>query len=213
MSEFSSETEVTYEDIQMPSVDVTEYENKIAELTGKVKELEEQLTTRELCKRCGRELGTEPIKVSDDALEEYFKCMLGQKPFEKTFRLFGGKLLLTFRELSGASIVESNKRAEAAKSADEFADTLEMYLITGMLTKVELYDDTTMITSTIYEMTDEQLVANTKNPKQAYDKLVETVGQMHIAVIRKACTVFEYLITALIEKSQDENFYVDAGLL
>lgn len=213
MSEFSSETEVTYEDIQMPSVDITEYENKIAELTDKVKELEGQLATRELCKRCGRELGTEPIKVSDDALEEYFKCMLGQKPFEKTFRLFGGKLLLTFRELSGASIVESNKRAEAAKSADEFADTLEMYLITGMLTKVELYDDTTMTTSTIYEMTDEQLVANTKNPKQAYDKLVETVGQMHIAIIRKACTVFEYLITALIEKSQDENFYVGAGLL
>lgn len=213
MSEFSSETEVIYEDIQVPSVDVTEYENKISELTNKVKELEGQLAARELCKRCGRELGTEPIKVSDDALEEYFKCMLGQKPFEKTFRLFGGKLLLTFRELSGASIVESNKRAEAAKSVDEFADTLEMYLITGMLTKVELYDDTTMITSTIYEMTDEQLVANTKNPKQAYDKLVETVGQMHIAVIRKACTVFEYLITALIEKSQDENFYVDAGLL
>lgn len=213
MSEFSSETEVTYEDIQMPSVNVTEYENKISELTDKVKELEGQLATRELCKRCGRELGTEPIKVSDDALEEYFKCMLGQKPFEKTFRLFGGKLLLTFRELSGASIVESNKRAEAAKSADEFADTLEMYLITGMLTKVELYDDTTMITSTIYEMTDEQLIANTKNPKQAYDKLVETVGQMHIAIIRKACTVFEYLITALIEKSQDENFYADAGLL
>ena len=213
MSEFSSETEVTYEDIQMTSVDVTEYENKIAELTGKVKELEERLATRELCKRCGRELGTEPIKVSDEALEEYFKCMLGQKPFEKTFRLFGGKLLLTFRELSGASIIESNKRAETAKSADEFADTLEMYLITGMLTKVELYDDATMITSTIYAMTDEQLVANTKNPKQAYDKLVETVGQMHIAVIRKACTVFEYLITALIEKSQDENFYVDAGLL
>lgn len=213
MSEFSSETEVTYEDIQMPSVDITEYENKIAELTGKVKELEERLATRELCKRCGRELGTEPIKVSDDALEEYFKCMLGQKPFEKTFRLFGGKLLLTFRELSGASIVESNKRAEAAKSVDEFADTLEMYLITGMLTKVEVYDETTMITSTIYEMTDEQLIANTKNPKQAYDTLVETVGQMHIAVIRKACTVFEYLITALIEKSQDENFYADAGLL
>ena len=213
MSEFGNDTEVVCEDVQTSSVDITGYENKIAELTNKVKDLEEQLAARELCKRCGRELGTEPIKVSDDVLEEYFKCMLGQKPFEKTFRLFGGKLLITFRELSGASIVESNKRAESAKSADEFADVLEMYLITGMLTKVELYDERTMTTSTVYEMTDEQLIANTKNPKQAYDKLVETVGQMHIAVIRKACTVFEYLITALIERSQDENFYADAGLL
>ena len=190
-----------------------EYVKQIESLKNKVKELEDALASKEVCRRCGRELGTSPLAVTDSVAEEYFRCLLGQRPFEKTFNLFGGRLRLTFRELSGDSIIENNRTITKAESDDEFADVLEMYLVTGMLVKVETFDEATMRTETLYDMTDDQLIENTKDPKAAYDNLLRTVGQMKIAVIRRTCTIFEYLLSALIEKGQDPNFYEDAGLL
>ena len=206
-----SYNEVT-EEVVVP-VDGANYERKIKELEDKVKDLEDQLAVREVCKRCGRELGTAPLSIKDDVMEDYFRHLLGQEPFEKTFKLFNGQLRLTFKELSGKSIVENSKKAAEHESYSEFADSLEMYLVVSMLKSVETFDPNTMVTTTIYSKTDEELLENTKNPKEAYEKLLETVGQVKIAIIRKACTVFEYLLTALIEKGQDTNFYEDAGLL
>jgi hypothetical protein len=201
-------TENNPENIQTPDDSKT-----IEKLNEKITELELELAKKNMCQRCGRELGTAPLKVSEEVTEEYFRHLLGQKPFEKTFKLFDGRLLLTFRELSGDSIIENNKTLEKANTDDEFADILEMYLITSMLVRVEIYDAKTMVTETLYSMSDEQLVDNTKNPRAAYDSLLRAVGQMKIAVIRRACTTFQYLITALIDKGQDPNFYMDAGLL
>lgn len=210
----NTQNETVYEEtVVVPTTESPDKDNKIKELNDKIAELENRLSTREICKRCGRELGTEPLTVSDEVMEEYFKNLLGQTPFEKTFKLFGGKLLLTFRELSGSAIIENNKRIEETKSPEEFADVVEMYLITGMLVRVETYDPKTMTTTSVYSMTDEQLLENTKNPKKAYDNLLQLMGQLQMAVIRRACTTFEYLLTALIEKGQDPNFYEDAGLL
>lgn len=190
-----------------------EAQRKIKELENEVKALKEQLEIRETCRRCGRVLGSSPLTVTDDAAEEYFRCLLGQRPYEKTFKMFDGQLLLTFRELSGTSVVENSKQAKEAEGIDDYEDLMEMYLLTGMLVRVETYDPNTMITTTIYSMTDEQLLENAKNPRQAYNNLLECVGQIKIAVIRRACSAFEYLLTALIERGQDPNFYADAGLL
>lgn len=209
---------VDIEDVQTAdkSIDESPVEDKdakIKELSDKVAELESELAVRETCLRCGRELGTSPLTVTDAVAEEYFRHLLGQIPFEKTFKLFGGQLLVTFKELSGSSIIENSKRISSGISDSEFSDTVEMALLVGMLKRVSTYNTRTMETKDIYIKTDEELVNNTKNPKEAYNKLLESVGQVKIAVIRRACTTFELLLTALIEKSQDENFYEDAGLL
>lgn len=188
-------------------------DKEIKILKDRIRELEESLSVRENCLRCGRALGTKPLDVSDEVTEEYFRHLLGQVPFEKTFKLFDGQLLLTFKELSGESIIYNTDKIKSIKNFDEFADVLEMHLIVGMLKKVSVYDPHTMEVKDIYSKSDEELIENTKSPKEAYDNLLRAVGHVKIAIIRRACATFELLLTALIEKGQDTNFYEDAGLL
>jgi hypothetical protein len=204
---------VEIEDIQnIEDANAITAEN-VEALKKEIKDLTEKLEHASSCARCGRKLGTAPLTVSDDTMEEYFRCLLGQRPFEKTFKLFDGQLLLTFRELSGEALIKASEYKGNISDDADFADTLETYFITGMLVSVDTYDPKTMITTNIYSMTDEGLIENIKNPRQAYDNLLKAVGQLKIAIIRRACSMFEYLLTALVEKSQDTNFYEGAGLL
>jgi hypothetical protein len=206
------------EERTQPTTPVTKKRTKEASgevqaLKKRIKELEDELRNKQECKRCGRPMGSDPLQVSDEVMEEYFRCLLGQKPFEKTFKLFGGQLLITFRELPGRAIIENDKASERYTTDAEFAESLDMYLLTSTLKNVSVFDNKTLETTVLYEASEEDLIENAKNPREAYSRLLEKVGQLKIALIRRVSTAFSYLVTALIEKGQDENFYEGAGLL
>lgn len=211
------------EDIQMEDAPHTESDlrqssnatdsDEVLKLRSRVRELEEELKNKQECRRCGRPLGSEPVQISDEVMEEYFRCLLGQKPFEKTFKLFNGQLLMTFRELPGNAIIENDKAAEKYTTDAEFAESLDMYLLTSTLKNVSVFDNKTLETIVLYEASEEDLIENAKNPKAAYNRLLEKVGQLKVALLRRVSTTFSFLLTALMEKGQDENFYEGAGLL
>lgn len=52
------------------------------------------------CSRCGfpKHL-SDPIEVTEQDKDDFVQCMLGQKQFEKVYRLFGGKLAIKVRSL------------------------------------------------------------------------------------------------------------------
>lgn len=51
-----------------------------------------------VCPHCGRSLSEVPDKVDPEEVKEYFRCVLGNKRFKKTYTYLDDKILITLKE-------------------------------------------------------------------------------------------------------------------
>jgi hypothetical protein len=49
------------------------------------------------CKNCGFDPDKDPVEVTEMDKEEFVRSILAQRPFTKTFAMFGGRMKITFR--------------------------------------------------------------------------------------------------------------------
>lgn len=70
------------------------------------------------CPRCGWSVDPK-LKPSEDDVKEYFRAVLGGRPFTKTYNLAGGRIKMTFSTISAAEQAESERVLSSIDSLGE----------------------------------------------------------------------------------------------
>lgn len=186
----------------------------------RIAELESMLAQRSEptnCGRCGRPANAGPVTLSEKVKREYFRSLLGQRPFSHTFSAYGGLYRVTFTTLSGEALAIQRANNRAARRDDVALDSylaeLNTTNLVGTLTKIETFDADSRITNTVYEASAEDRLKYVSDPVTAYDALLNKLDQLQITIVRKASDAFIMLCTLLAELGDDQDFYEGAGLL
>lgn len=181
-----------------------EYQKKSEE----VEQLRAKLDQPIPCKRCGRDAATAPLKIDEEIKKEYFRSILGQRPFSHTYRLYDNQLLITYETMKGATLVNYGL---SMKQTDADLLPLANLILIGSLVRVAVIDES-MQEKVLYEASAEDRAAAVKDVNASMNRLATCMDQMLIMTLRNTCTMFNALCAGLVEVGQDENFYKGAGL-
>lgn len=181
-----------------------EYQRKSEE----VEQLRAKLDQPIPCKRCGRDAATAPLKIDEEIKKEYFRSILGQRPFSHTYRLYDNQLLITYETMKGDTLVNYGL---SMKQTDADLLPLANLILIGSLVRVAVIDES-MQEKVLYEASAEDRAAAVKDVSASMNRLAACMDQMLIMTLRNTCTMFNALCAGLVEVGQDENFYKGAGL-
>ena len=181
-----------------------EYQKKSEE----VEQLRAKLDQLIPCKRCGRDAATAPLKIDEEIKKEYFRSILGQRPFSHTYRLYDNQLLITYETMKGDTLVNYGL---SMKQTDADLLPLANLILIGSLVRVAVIDES-MQEKVLYEASAEDRAAAVKDVSASMNRLAACMDQMLIMTLRNTCTMFNALCAGLVEVGQDENFYKGAGL-
>lgn len=181
-----------------------EYQKKSEE----VEQLRAKLDQPIPCKRCGRDAATAPLKIDEEIKKEYFRSILGQRPFSHTYRLYDNQLLITYETMKGDTLVNYGL---SMKQTDADLLPLANLILIGSLVRVAVIDES-MQEKVLYEASAEDRAAAVKDVNASMNRLATCIDQMLIMTLRNTCTMFNALCAGLVEVGQDENFYKGAGL-
>lgn len=181
-----------------------EYQRKSEE----VEQLRAKLDQPIPCKRCGRDAATAPLKIDEEIKKEYFRSILGQRPFSHTYRLYDNQLLITYETMKGDTLVNYGL---SMKQTDADLLPLANLILIGSLVRVAVIDEA-MQEKVLYEASAEDRAAAVKDVSASMNRLAACMDQMLIMTLRNTCTMFNALCAGLVEVGQDENFYKGAGL-
>lgn len=181
-----------------------EYQKKSEE----VEQLRAKLDQPIPCKRCGRDAATAPLKIDEEIKKEYFRSILGQRPFSHTYRLYDNQLLITYETMKGDTLVNYGL---SMKQTDADLLPLANLILIGSLVRVAVIDEA-MQEKVLYEASAEDRAAAVKDVSASMNSLAACMDQMLIMTLRNTCTMFNALCAGLVEVGQDENFYKGAGL-
>lgn len=181
-----------------------EYQKKSEE----VEQLRAKLDQPIPCKRCGRDAATAPLKIDEEIKKEYFRSILGQRPFSHTYRLYDNQLLITYETMKGDTLVNYGL---SMKQTDADLLPLANLILIGSLVRVAVIDES-MQEKVLYEASAEDRAAAVKDVSASMNRLAACMDQMLIMTLRNTCTMFNALCAGLVEVGQDENFYKGAGL-
>ena len=181
-----------------------EYQKKSEE----VEQLRAKLDQPIPCKRCGRDAATAPLKIDEEIKKEYFRSILGQRPFSHTYRLYDNQLLITYETMKGDTLVNYGL---SMKQTDADLLPLANLILIGSLVRVAVIDEV-MQEKVLYEASAEDRAAAVKDVSASMNRLAACKDQMLIMTLRNTCTMFNALCAGLVEVGQDENFYKGAGL-
>ena len=181
-----------------------EYQRKSEE----VEQLRAKLHQPIPCKRCGRDAATAPLKIDEEIKKEYFRSILGQRPFSHTYRLYDNQLLITYETMKGDTLVNYGL---SMKQTDADLLPLANLILIGSLVRVAVIDES-MQEKVLYEASAEDRATAVKDVSASMNRLAACMDQMLIMTLRNTCTMFNALCAGLVEVGQDENFYKGAGL-
>lgn len=188
-------------------VEVDPKDAKIAELEAKVKELEE---AHHVCKRCGRDNMEADLKVKEEIVQEYFRSLLGQRPFSHTLKAMNGMLNIEFTLQHGDSLLASLS-SERTKDLGETGTAIMFMMST--LSAVTFTDKEKGVSKVIYSADEETLTKAVENYGKYYDKLVKNIDAVQLSVIRQASILFNVLVMQLMTAVVNKDFYEGAGLI
>ena len=187
-------------------VEVDPKDARIAKLEAKVKELEE---AHHVCKRCGRDNMEADLKVKEDIVQEYFRSLLGQRPFSRTLKAMNGMLNIEFTLQHGDSLLASISSERTQDVGDNGSAIMFMM---STLSAVTFIDKEKGISKVIYSADEDALTNAVKDYGNYYNKLVKSVDAIQLSVIKQASILFNLLVFQLMSAVIDKDFYEGAGL-
>ena len=190
------------EEIKETVVDPRDAE--IAALKARIEELSAE---HHVCKRCGRDNMEEDLTVKEEVLQEYFRSLLGQRPFSYTLKALNGMLNIEFTLQHGDSLLASlgdNKDMDASAAATMF--------MMSTLSAVSLVDKERGLSKVIYAADEDVLTKAVANYNEYYSKLVKSIDAVQLSVIRQASALFNLLVIQLMNAVVNKDFYEGAGL-
>ena len=162
-----------------------------------------------LCKRCGWDQREEYSLADSNLVQAYFKCLLMQQPFQKTYELFNGTLIVVFEEPTGKLLRlqerEANKRAD--NKTQTISDALDFAVIPTLVSihiKNEEFGNRELYIAD--RMRREQILQTGEIPEELDNMPVVT-----LQALRNAYSEFSALCAQLVRAAQDENFWKGAG--
>jgi len=158
----------------------------------------------EQCPRCGYNATEKKIEVKEDDRREYYRSLMGLRPFIKICELWNGDLQITFTTLSPEETDTINRRIRSL-DVGEAGEMLEL----SMKIKVMVMCRRVVTTEqTLDIVPPEDMDAVDINTQFA--KMFPVPEQM-IRAISRAFTEFEMVCDILNLEGFDENFYKGGG--
>lgn len=162
--------------------------------------------TLERCPRCGKDLSQPQMDVSEEALKDYVRHMLGGRRFKKEFLMFEGVLRITFEEPTAGE----DWKKQTIGGSRELASDRYMLLT---LASVEVIDNEAGVVKTLYSKSPNERLELIRDVPASMEALVETLSTIQLAVVSRCATTFAALLSLIIAKVTSEDFYKGAGLL
>lgn len=163
----------------------------------------------QICKRCGRIELDKALEVSEETMQEYFRCALGGKPFSKSFTVANGDLTVKFEVLSADAEILLDRYINKDTNDIQLMD-LRLLLSLSEITK---YDEETSGTKTIYSKSAKDRIKSLENPKKSLEQLVANFDSILLGVIRRMHVTFAILTNTILENIINKDFYEGVGLL
>lgn len=180
---------------------------KIAELEAKIEELAK---APHVCKRCGRNNMEADLKVKEEILQEYFRSLLGQRPFTHTLKAMNGMLNIEFTLQRGDTLLAS---LSSGPTQEIGSDSMATMLMMSTLSAVTFVDKERGISKVIYSADLDKLTSAVDNYKEYYDALIKSIDAVQLSVLRQASMIFNMLVMQLMTAVVNKDFYEGAGLV
>lgn len=172
-----------------------------------------QLREKLVCRRCGFDNNHDKYEVDQEILKDYYRCMLAQQLFTKTYDIMDGTYSITCQE--------PNRRLLNAYTGcwDRLDSAITQYapdmLCLLMVTKIERRTDEGMVT--IFELPmDEKITLFRGSTFENIENVIPTsfqeLSQILLSAIKGVTAAFSTLCTQLAEAALDENFWKGVGL-
>lgn len=158
------------------------------------------------CPRCGKDLKQPQLKVSEEAVKDYVRHMLGGRRFRKEFDMFDGALKIVFEEPTASE----DWKKQTAGGPRELAGDKYMLLT---LASVATVDTDAGIVKTIYAKSPNERLELITDVPASMEKLSDVLTTVQLAVVSRCATTFAALLSLIIAEVTSEDFYKGAGLL
>lgn len=195
--------------------EITRLEDANTVLEERIKLLQEQLDRPVICNRCGNNAANHPPTVDPLVVEEYFRSVLGQRPFTYTYKLMNNTLLLEFTSQFGTDTRELDRVViDAIENGKAVSDIKaeELMLVTA-LSGIQVYDKENTKMITLYEADAETRKKYAADPEAGLNAIVGKLDRMTYQLVRRTFQKFVTLCSLLVQASEDENFFAGVGLL
>jgi CRISPR/Cas system CMR subunit Cmr6 (Cas7 group RAMP superfamily) len=184
-------------------------EEKLAQVLVENEQLKEKL----VCKRCGFDNKQDEYKVDEEIVKDYYKCMLAQEQYSKTYDIMNGAYTITCQEPTRkllSAYVGCWDRLD--HSVTQYAHDLMCLL---MITRIERRTEEGIVS--IFEMSsDEKLKlfrgAAFENIESVIPDTYQNLPQILLSAIKGVAQTFSALCTQIAEAALDENFWKGVGL-
>ena len=175
-------------------------------------EVKDDVKEKFKCGRCGWTEGSK-VGVADEEREEYLRAVLGGKPYHKTFKLFDGKVSLTFKTQPNHEVDKLTKcifrLLQIQGASDEAQEKLIKIKLLFYLDKLELGDNPAL--------TVESIDFDKIDSFEAADEMFkEYFGLLDETIIRAMVRTYHYFVELqqlLIAEGFNSDFWDSAGLL
>jgi hypothetical protein len=157
-----------------------------------------------LCPRCGFNDTQEKVTLNEEDQEEFYRCMMGMRPYAKKFQLWKGDLNILLSTLDSKESDTINRKLRSVRSDDQ-NEILELSIKLKLLFMIR-------------EVTTTEKQFQYAPPEDVDDMDVNAVFEERFAlpepvlrVMSRVFTEFEILVDALTAEGFDENFYKGGG--
>jgi hypothetical protein len=173
----------------------------------------EQLKAKLVCKRCGFDNKQDEYKVDEDIIKDYYKCMLAQELYSKSYDIMNGTYTVVCQEPTRRLLnayVGCWDRLDS--SVAQYAHDLMCLLL---ITKIERRTESGM--QVIFELSSEDKLkmfrgASFENIESVIPESYQELPQILLSAIKGVTQSFSTLCTHVAEAALDENFWKGVGL-
>jgi len=157
-----------------------------------------------ICPRCDFNATLKKVQVREDDREEYFRSIMGMRPYAKKFEMWNGNMTILMSTLTNDQADRINKKLRAVRSEDE-GEIMELSV------KLKLLFMCRNIITTEKEL--EITVPENLDDMDIAVKFSEVfqVPEPIIRLLSGLYTEFELLVDVLGAEGFDENFYKGGG--
>lgn len=207
-----------YEPEEVVELDGVEEAIEEQEGTGLDTGLAETAETGIICPRCMWDTSLPVVEPTEEDKKDYLRCVLGGKPYSKTYEVFGGAVFLTFQERDNklAQMREHQQKVDAIKvlaEVDEKMAGLEMLdkatktRVATTLKRVRMGDEEKTIPDW-KDLEEEDGVSVVQQLVLAtFDGVSESLTNVFVNLARD----FEALVDTLTQRAAESDFWTGVG--
>lgn len=159
----------------------------------------------ELCPHCGFDANKAQVHINENDRKEFYRCIMGMRPFTKQFELWNGDLVIEMTALNSKDTDAINKTLRTIQFEDNQAEMLELSI------KLKILYVCKKVKTMEKEIEVEPLVNDgTLDIHAAFQKQFD-IPETLVRLLSKTYMEFDVLVDLLNTEGFDENFYKGGG--